>query len=298
VLIPTVTLAVLLAAMTASIILMRLNQSAASPPLLIADRWLRWIIFAIGGAYLASEYQLIERPFWTLAGAFFLVWFLVVTLYDWLAISAHSLSPLPLFPSYSVNSSGDEWPVRPRLLKTREWLRAQGFRPVQALKSEIGGGIYLRTSIYQDAPATMRVQVSFIPHSSGSVAVCFAVSSVTTDGTRFLTDNLFIPFAGFYPENWFVERSPWRRSLEGLMRRHRRRLETAGVAANLAPFTDEPLDDLNSVQRELDRLNTELGFLHPYPKRDDLGKFTSEGRYRVWKEIWTLNYLGRAARYE
>jgi hypothetical protein len=220
----------------------------------------------------------------------------VVTLYDWLAISAHSLSPLPLFPSYSVNSSGDEWPVRPRLLKTREWLRAQGFRPVQALKAEIGGGIYLRTSIYQDAPATMRVQVSFIPHGSGSVAVCYTVSSLTTDGARYLTDNLFVPFAGFYPENWFVERLPWRRSLEGLIRRHRRRLDAIGAAP--APFTDDPLDDLNSVQRELDRLNTELGFLHPHPKREDLGKFTSEGRYRVWKEIWTLNYLGRAARYE
>mgnify|MGYP000247294542 FL=1 len=80
------------------------------------------------------------------------------------------------------------------------------------------------------------------------------------------------------------------------MRRHRRRLEAAGAAP--VPFTDDPLDDLNSVQRELDRLNTELGFLHPHAKRDDLGKFTSEGRYRVWKEIWTLNYLGRAARYE
>ena len=46
------------------------------------------------------------------------------------------------------------------------------------------------------------------------------------------------------------------------------------------------------------RINTELGFLHPAGKREDLGKFTHEGRYRVWKEIWMLNYLGRSARYE
>jgi len=25
---------------------------------------------------------------------------------------------------------------------------------------------------------------------------------------------------------------------------------------------------------------------------------TYEGRYRVWKEIWLLNYFGRSARYE
>lgn len=293
---PTVTLPLLLAAMLVSIVLMRLNQNTASPLLLIMDRWLRWIIFAVGGAYVATEYELIQRPFWVLAVAFFLTWFLLVTLYDWLAISAHSVSPLPLFPSYSINSSGDEWPVRPRLLRTREWLRSQGFRPVQALKAEIGGGIHLRMSVYQDAPATIRVQVSFIPHGSGGVAVCHAVSSVAADGARYLTDNLFIPFAGFYPENWFVERSPWRRSLEGLIRRHRRRMERAGAVP--VPFSDEPLADLNAAQRELDRLNTELGFLHPPPKREDLGKFTSEGRYRVWKEIWMLNYLGRAARYE
>lgn len=293
---PTVTLPLLLAAMLVSIVLMRLNQNTASPLLLIMDRWLRWIIFAVGGAYVATEYELIQRPFWVLAVAFFLTWFLLVTLYDWLAISAHSVSPLPLFPSYSINSSGDEWPVRPRLLRTREWLRSQGFRPVQALKAEIGGGIHLRTSVYQDAPATIRVQVSFIPHGSGGVAVCHAVSSVAADSARYLTDNLFIPFAGFYPENWFVERSPWRRSLEGLIRRHRRRMERAGAVP--VPFSDEPLADLNAAQRELDRLNTELGFLHPPPKREDLGKFTSEGRYRVWKEIWMLNYLGRAARYE
>jgi hypothetical protein len=64
------------------------------------------------------------------------------------------------------------------------------------------------------------------------------------------------------------------------------------------PFSAEPLDELNTSQHELDRLNTELGFLHPHHARDDHGKITQEGRYRVWKEIWMLNYLGRSARYD
>ncbi len=68
-----------------------------------------------------------------LAVAFFILWFLGETLYNWLAITAHSLSPLPLFPRYTVNVTGEEWPVQPRLLKVREWLKAQGFRQVQAL---------------------------------------------------------------------------------------------------------------------------------------------------------------------
>jgi hypothetical protein len=81
-----------------------------------------------------------------------------------------------------------------------------------------------------------------------------------------------------------------------LLARHRARL--ARMKTDVVPFTTEPLADFNSVQHELDQLNTELGFLHPHAEREDLGKFTHEGRYRVWKEIWMLNYLGRSARYQ
>lgn len=286
----------ILTAIIVSLVLMPINQRIASPLLAIVDRWLRWFVFALGAAQMCEIYELIDRPFWVLAAVFFLVWFLAETLYNWLAISALSISPIPLFPRYALNSSGEEWPVQSRLLKIREWLRTEGFRQTQALKAEVGGGIYLRVSIYQDAQATVRVQVTFIPQPNGAISVCFAVSSLTADGSRYLTDNLYIPFAGFYPENWFVERAPWRRSLPRLLARHRARMAKAGAVA--VPFAVEPLADLNTAQHELDQVNTELGFLHPHHDREDLGKITHEGRYRVWKEIWMLNYLGRAARYE
>lgn len=287
----------ILVAILVSLVLMQINQRVASPLLSIADRWLRWFVFTFGAAQMCRDFELIDRPFWVLVAVFFIVWFLGETLYNWLAISALSVSPMPLFPRYVVNSTGEEWPVQPRLLKIREWLRTEGFRQTQALKAEVGGdGIYLRVSVYQDAQALVRVQVTFIPQLNGAISVCFAVTSVTADGRRYLTDNLYIPFAGFYPENWFVERAPWRRSLPGLIARHRARL-LAGNATPI-PFDVEPLADLNSAQHELDQLNTELGFLHPHHDREDLGKITHEGRYRVWKEIWMLNYFGRAAKYE
>lgn len=286
----------ILAAILVSLVLMQINQRVASPLLAIADRWLRWLVFAFGAGQMCQQFDWIDRPYWVLVLVFLLVWFIGETLYYWLAIAALSVSPLPLFPRYAVNSSGEEWPVQPRLLKIRDWLRAQGFRQTQALKAEIGGGIYLRVSVYQDVPATVRVQVTFIPQANGAISVCFAISSPTTDGSRYLTDNLYIPFAGFFPENWFVERAPWRRSLPRLIARHRARLAAAG--AKLVPFTTEPLADLNATQVELDQLNTELGFLHPHHAREDLGKITHEGRFRVWKEYWMLNYFGRAARYE
>lgn len=286
----------IIAAIVASLVLMRVNLRLGSPVLAIADRWLRWLIFAFAGAQICQEFEFFDRPYWMLVLAFLMIWFLAETLYNWLAISAHSLSTLPLFPRYSVNSTGEEWPVQPRLLKIREWLRAEGFRQVQALKAEIGGGVFLRVSVYHDSQAAMRVQVTFIPQGNGSLSVCYAITTVTADGARYLTDNLHIPFGGFYPENWFVERKPWCRSLPRLLAQHRARLERSGVVG--VPFTTEPLADFNAVQRELDQINTELGFLHPAGKREDLGKFTHEGRYRVWKEIWMLNYLGRSARYE
>lgn len=286
----------ILSAILVSLVLMQLNQRLASPIVALVDRWLRWGVFAFGAAYLCTTYDLVSRPFWALAGAFFLVWFLCETLYNWLAITAHSLSPLPLFPRYTANGSGEEWPVQPRLLKVREWLREQGFRQVQALKAEVATGVHLRVSVYQDAQSQIRLQVYFLPQASGAISVCFAATSVSTDGRRFLTDNLYVPFAGFYPENWFVERAPWRRSLPRLLARHRRRVAAAG--ATVEPLTADPLTDVNAIQHELDQLNTELGFLHAHPDREEHGKFTHEGRYRVWKEIWTLNYLGRSARYQ
>ena len=279
-----------------SLVLVQLNQRLASPLLAIADRWLRWVVFAFGAAQLCRDFDLIDRQYPVLVAAFFLFWFLGETLYNWLAISALSVSPLPLFPRYTINSSGEEWPVQPRLLKIREWLRAQGFRQTQALKVEVGGGVYLRVSVYQDATASLRIEVTFLPQANGAIGLCFTLTSVTATGLRYVTDNLTTPFAGFYPETWCVERRPWSRSLSQLLGRHRARLAAAGVTP--VPFTIEPLPDLNLAQSELDRLNTELGFLHPHPEREDFGKITHEGRYRVWKEIWMLNYLGRAARYQ
>jgi hypothetical protein len=277
-------------------VLMQLHQRIGSPVIAIIDRWLRWIFFPTVAAKLCLDLGIIDRPLWVLAIAGFLVWFLVETLYNWLAIAALSVSPFPLFPRYSVNSSGEEWPVQPRFLKIREWLRSQGFKQVQALKAEVGGDIFLRVSIYQDEASLTRIQVTFLPQSNGTIDVCYSLTSVATDGARYVTDNLYIPFGGFYPEDWYVDRRPMSRSLPSLLARHRRRIAASG--RTLAAFTEEPLADLNNSQRELDRVNTELGFLNPQAAREDHGKISYEGRYRVWKEIWMLNYLGKAARYD
>ena len=272
-----------------------INLRVASPLLAIPIRWMRWILFALFAAATNERLNLIDRGFWAVAGSAFLLWFLVESGFNWLRVSAISLSPLPLFPKFVANTSGDEWPTHRRLLRVRDWLRSQGFAPVQALKAEVGGGIWLRVSVYQNRDRTIRLQVAFLPQDTGAITVCYSLATETQSGLRYVTDNFFLPFGGFYPENWLVDRSPWRRSLPEMVTAHSRRIVRAGEKP--VTWDSDPLNDLNRQQLLMDQLNTELGFLLPLAEREEHGKITPEGRFRIWKEAWLLDYFGRAARY-
>ena len=277
------------------LLLFYLNLRVASPLLAIPIRWLRWILFAVFAAQANDRFSLIDRPAWVVGAAAFLAWFLVESGFNWLRVSAISLSPLPLFPKFVVNTSGDEWPTHRRLLKVRDWLRAEGFTALQALKAEVGGGIWLRISVYQNRDRTLRLQVAFLPQDTGAITVCYSLATETQSGRRYVTDNFFLPFGGFYPETWLVDRNPWRRHLPSMVSAHSRRITQAREMP--VPWDSEPLNDLNRQQVLMDQLNTELGFLLPLGEREEHGKITPEGRFRIWKEAWLLDYLGLAARY-
>jgi len=277
------------------LLLFYINLHVASPLLAIPIRWLRWILGALFAAYINARFALLDRPFWVVAAVAFLIWFLFESGLNWLKVTAISLSPLPLFPKFEANTSGDEWPTHRRLLKVRDWLRENRYTPVQALKAEIGGGIWLRLSVYQSPDRTSRLQIAFLPQESGAITVCYSLASETPGGRRIVTDNYFLPFGGFYPEKWQVERNPWLRSLPQLVARHRLRLEQAGEAAVV--WEEDPLSDLNRQQQYMEQLNTEMGFLLPHAEREEHGKITPEGRFRVWKEAWLLDYLGLPVRY-
>lgn len=277
--------------------LLKLNQHIASPVLGIVNRWLR---VAVVGGGMALIWQRFDwgggREFGVLFAVFALVWLLIDGVYRWIAIHAMSVSPLPLFPRFILNQAGDEWPVQERFLKLRERIRAAGFHTVQALRAEVATSLYVRLSIYEDEARTTRLQVAFLPQPVGGVVACLHFSTKLADGRRLVTDNHYLPFAGFYPENWWLERSPLTRSFARLLARHRARVAAAGSVPE--PWGGEPLNDLNAQQSELERINTELGFLLPHVEHEEHGRISHEGRYRVWKEMLTLDYFGRAARYE
>jgi hypothetical protein len=283
-------------AVIALLALFYVNLRVASPVLAIPIRWLRWVLFAFFAAEANERFALLDRSYWVVAATAFLLWFLAESVFNWLRVSAISLSPLPLFPKFTANTTGEEWPTQKRLLKVRDWLRANRFTPVQALKAEVGGGIWLRVSVYQSHDHTLRLQVAFLPQDTGAITVCYSLSTNTASGRRYVSDNFFLPFGGFYPEHWFVGRNPWRRGLPALVAWHRARIARAGETP--APWETDPLADINQQQQLMEQVNTELGFLLPHADREEFGKITPEGRYRVWKEAWLLDYFGVAGRYE
>lgn len=290
------TLSLLLApAVAVLLLLFYINLRVASPILAIPIRWLRWILFALFAAETNGQLNLVDRPFWVIALTVFLLWFLLESGFNWLKVSAISLSPLPLFPRYVVNSGGDEWPTQQRLLRVRDWLRDHGFTHVQALKAEIGGGIWLRTSVYQGDDGRLRLHALFVPQENGAITVCYSLATETAAGRRYVTDNLYIPFGGFYPENWHVARCPWRRRLGRLVAHHRARLAQSGETT--VAWETSPIDDINQQQQHMEMINTQLGYLLPHAEREEYGKITPEGRFRIWREAWLLNYLGIAGRY-
>ncbi len=288
-------LAWLLAATTALLLLLYVNLRIASPLLAIPIRWLRWLLFTLFAAEASLRSGWIDRPYWVLLTTAFLLWLLAESVFNWLRVSAISLSPLPLFPKFILNASGGEWPTNRRLLKVRDWLRTNHFTTVQALKSEIGGGIWLRVSVYQNRENTVRLQVAFLPQENGAITVCYSLSTETQSGQRYVTDNFFLPFGGFYPENWLVDRSPWRRTLPNMLAYHLKRLKVAEETTVV--WDTEPLEDLNRQQQQMEQINTQLGFLVPNAEREEYGKITPEGRFRVWKEAWLLDYFGFPSRY-
>jgi hypothetical protein len=87
-------------------------------------------------------------------------------------------------------------------------------------------------------------------------------------------------------------RKPLIGSLKRLILLHRKRLLDSQIEPT--PFEEDAFEELNEEQRLLERLNTDTGFLVPRARQEEEGKITSDGCYRLWKEMWLLAYLGKA----
>lgn len=268
-----------------------LASRAEMPVFQVVGRWLRWVFFALVFAGAMKFFDLSFRPDWVHFVTGLALWFLLETGYNWLLVKALSQSEIPLFPTFRTNLDGDEWPADERLIKVKDWLRQNGYTCLSALKAKLFDETYLRASIYESSEKTTRIQILFIPKQKGDSRACFTVTTLGQKGRRLITDNHFLPFGGYYPEGWSLVRKPLIGSLTRIICLHHKRL----LKSDLVPmeFEDDPLKEINDQQRILERLNIETGFLVPRPQQEEYGKITREGRYRLWKEMWTLAYFGK-----
>lgn len=262
---------------------------SASPVLAIFSRWLRWIFVALAFAMFAEQAG-INRPLWVLVVLGFMLWALIETGYNWLKVIAVSRSTVPLFPRFRNNEAGDEWPNQASFIRLRDTLRGQGFSKRASLKAEIEDITVLRATVYESQDKLIRLTVMFVPTGS-SVSTTITIVSETEDGRRLVTDNFFLPYGGYYPENYYLERRPLRRSLNALLHRHMQRMQTI-EGSLFAQWEGDPASDINQQQQTLERLNTKAGFLNSLEDQEAYGRISKEGQYRVWKELWLLSYLG------
>ena len=278
-----------------SLVLIHINRRGFSPNITLANRWLRWAIFALGGAFVLTTFNLVERPFWLLVLIFAPGWFLIETFYTWFMVHVYSHSEIPLFPNYEQSSRNEEWPLQKRLLMMRDEIRSAGFQHLCSLRAHLVENLHVRASIYEHTAARTRLRVTFLPQPNGTMAAITTLGTHTASGLFYMTDNFFLPYAGFYPENWFVERKPWMRSLASLIKHHFGRLARDNETP--VPNTRDPLEEINENQRALEQLNIRMGFLVPPGKPGDSGRITKAGIYRAWKELMMINYLGRSISY-
>ncbi|MFU8849193.1 MAG: hypothetical protein ACNA77_10830 [Opitutales bacterium] len=283
---------ILLALAVVSVLLPLLAGRLSIPILHVFSRWLRWFLFAALFAFFLQVFEFSFRPAWVhfITGLGF--WFVLETGYNWLAIKALSRSELPLFPSFRQNLDGDEWPADKHLIQIKEWLKAEGFKRVDALKAELFEGTYLRASIYESVDQLTRIQILFLPKRQGGSTACYTVQTFGQEDQRIITDNQFLPYGGYYPEKWELMRKPLIGSPKRLLSLHRKRVAKSTMKPVV--IDSSPLEDINDQQRILERLNTETGFLVPRPRQEEEGKISSDGRYRLWKEMWLLAYLGKS----
>ena len=275
-----------------SIILPILAGRFGVPIFNLLGRWIRWFLFAALFAFFLLVFELSFRPVWVHFITGFALWFVLETGYNWLAIKTLSRSDFPLFPTFKENSDGDEWPADKQFIDLKDWLKSEGYTRNGALKAELFEGTHLRASIYESADLLTRIQILFLPKRQGGSTASYTIQTRGSEGQRLITDNQFLPYGGYYPEDWQLVRKPLIGSLKRLLALHKKRLLKSKVQP--VAIDTKALEEFNEQQRILEHLNTETGFLVPRPRQEEEGKITSDGCYRLWKEMWLLAYLGKS----
>jgi len=254
------------------------------------SHWARWLTFACAFSLMLTYFEWSNRADWVHFISGLAAWFILETLYYKISIHMLNISEMDLFPKYKNDTNENLWPINKEVLKIKDLLSEEGFKEEETLKAEIIAHLVIRQAVFLDEARKVRLNVLFIPNAKNEIKLFYSLFSHKTSGEYLLTDNQNMPFGGYYPDHWTVNRYPISHSLKKLLKKHREAMsesegEWSVVEGDIRTKT-------NRLQWELEKKNREMGFLNE-PNLEDKQQISSEGCFRIWIEMWLLAYFGK-----
>ena len=254
------------------------------------SHWARWLTFACAFSLMLTFFEWSNRADWVHFISGLAAWFILETLYYKISIHMLNISEMDLFPKYKNDTNENLWPINKEVLKIKDLLSEEGFKEEETLKAEIIAHLVIRQAVFLDEARKVRLNVLFIPNAKNEIKLFYSLFSHKTSGEYLLTDNQNMPFGGYYPDHWTVNRYPISHSLKKLLKKHREAMsESEGEWTELE---GDIRTKTNRLQWELEKKNREMGFLNE-PNREDNQQISSEGCFRIWIEMWLLAYFGK-----
>jgi hypothetical protein len=254
------------------------------------SHWARWLTFACAFSLMLTYFEWSNRADWVHFISGLAAWFILETLYYKISIHMLNISEMDLFPKYKNDTNENLWPINKEVLKIKDLLSEEGFKEEETLKAEIIAHLVIRQAVFLDEARKVRLNVLFIPNAKNEIKLFYSLFSHKASGEYLLTDNQNMPFGGYYPDHWTVNRYPISHSVKKLLKKHREAMiESEGEWTELE---GDIRTKSNCLQWELEKKNREMGFLNE-PNREDKQQISSEGCFRIWIEMWLLAYFGK-----
>lgn len=254
------------------------------------SHWARWLTFACAFSLMLTYFEWSNRADWVHFISGLAAWFILETLYYKISIHMLNISEMDLFPKYKNDTNENLWPINKEVLKIKDLLSEEGFKEEETLKAEIIAHLVIRQAVFLDEARKVRLNVLFIPNAKNEIKLFYSLFSHKASGEYLLTDNQNMPFGGYYPDHWTVNRYPISHSLKKLLKKHREAMiESEGEWTELE---GDIRTKSNRLQWELEKKNREMGFLNE-PNRENKQQISSEGCFRIWIEMWLLAYFGK-----
>ena len=185
------------------------------------SHWARWLTFACTFSLMLTYFEWSNRADWVHFISGLAAWFILETLYYKISIHMLNISEMDLFPKYKNDTNENLWPINKEVLKIKDLLSQEGFKEEETLKAEIIAHLVIRQAVFLDETRKIRLNVLFIPNAKNEIKLFYSLFSHKTSGEYLLTDNQNMPFGGYYPDHWTVNRYPISHSLKKLLKKHR-----------------------------------------------------------------------------